>query len=781
MILLLGASALLSNAAEKELLKNGNFEIPGGQNLPQFWTLRNSNGCKVSGGLVPEEGVGKSRALRLSNSAPRAPHVVGVLRQDVPGLEPGKIYRLSIRIKGINARRVDVVLGRTWRNRFSTAKTLKTEYQEYSWPILVRKIDLNPDGTVPVMLVIDDLAEAVWIDDFSLKETASNPEVRISGHLDSPYGVAAHLLGSEFAIAKQELEMFGKIGITHVRADLLWHLLEPSPGDWNFSNADRLMEWLSARKVTLLPILAYDTPWAKPVVKHLNAWKEYVRKVVSRYGDRIPAWEIWNEQNSPDFWKAPADPLAYTELLKASWETIKSVNPELKVLYGGVSGVPFDFIEKTLAAGAGKYFDVMNVHPYHWEGGPEQMIPELRRLRELMKLYRIDHKPIWITEVGWATSRPDPFYTEALPVLLKEAGVSPDAPLFLLDDPEEGHPCAAAWLDGSVRARETLNFCRLSEIAELDVKQYPLLFCGIRETFPARFMAALLDYVKRGGTLIATPDGFPFWYETESDGEGIFSLRQIGDKNLNAFHMGVESWWMRPGVPRKETVQSVAEPFAGKFSWLKRFSGRFLTSRNLKKGDRFIPVIQAGSKEYRGTVAAIYRLNSDLKGNVIVSTVARRLVGVSPEMQAALLARTMLVAFASGVDRVFWFEFQSPEKDPFDKESGFGIVRKNLEPKPACDAYTALTAFCPSGSTRPRLTVNGDFYTAAWQTPDRKHWKAVWSRRSPGTLSTSGSVEEIRDYLGKPIPQNAGGLPVTEKVIYLRGASEFQVNVLPVR
>lgn len=764
-----------------ELLRNGNFEEPGPGNLPEAWSLRNANGCRVAAALAPGEGVQGSRAVKFSNTAPRAPHVVGVLRQDVFGLKAGKVYRLSIKVRGTDVRRADVVLGRPWKNRFSISGKLTGEFQTLSWPILLRKSDFNSDGSVPVMVVMDDLAKALWIDDFSLVEVPQRPGSSISSHLQSPYGTAAHLLGSEFALAGRELDMFQKIGIRNVRADLLWHLVEPVQGEWNFQKADQLMKELAEHKVVLLPILAYDTPWAKPVMKHQDSWKEYVRRVVSRYGDRLPAWEVWNEQNSPGFWKAPADPVAYTELLRTTFQTIKEINPELQVVYGGTSGVPFDYIEKTFAAGAGAWFDVMNVHPYHWEGGPELMIPELRRLRELMKLYQIDDKPLWITEVGWATSRPDPFYTEALPLLLEKAGVPASVPLVLLDDPEEGHPCSAAWLDGQIRPMETLKFCRLAEIGSLDVKRYPVLFAGIRETFPVKFMPALVDYVKRGGTVIMTPDGFPLWYETDSDGEGVFSLRQVGEKNINAFHVGLEGWWMRQGVPRKETRQRLAEPFAGTFTLLPRCSGRFLNDRHLKNGDEFIPVVLGETDEYRGSVAAIYRLNSDLKGNVIVSTIARRLVGVSPRMQAALLARTMLVAFGSGVDKVFWFEFQSPEKDMFDKESCFGIVDKELKPKPAYYAYAALTSICPSGSSRPKLAIDGDYYVASWESPDRKLWKAVWSRKAPGRLSIEGKVEEIRDLFGKKIAQTPAEIPVSEQVVYLCSSEPLQVTVQPVK
>ena len=66
-----------------------------------------------------------------------------------------------------------------------------------------------------------------------------------------------------------------------------------------------------------------------------------------------------------------------------------------------------DYYEKSLKAGAGKYFDVINIHPYR--GGltsfsaVQKFIGDIQKFHDLTVQYTGADKPCWITEMGWAT------------------------------------------------------------------------------------------------------------------------------------------------------------------------------------------------------------------------------------------------------------------------------------------------------------------------------------------------------------------------------------------
>ncbi|MBR3218493.1 MAG: beta-galactosidase, partial [Thermoguttaceae bacterium] len=58
---------------------------------------------------------------------------------------------------------------------------------------------------------------------------------------DGPYyGVCRHLYGD--SLAEKKLPLMRAAGIRCARADFRWGSIEPKPGQWDFSHADRLVE-----------------------------------------------------------------------------------------------------------------------------------------------------------------------------------------------------------------------------------------------------------------------------------------------------------------------------------------------------------------------------------------------------------------------------------------------------------------------------------------------------------------------------------------------------------
>lgn len=238
----------------------------------------------------------------------------------------------------------------------------------------------------------------------------------------SPYGVCAHVSrGDERPLAQKEFALMREAGIVWVRTDFDWSGVERGPGKWTFDHLDAVVEWAEAAGICLLPILDYDVPWARPAYRHLDAWLEYVRRVVSRYKDRLRYWEVWNEPNLEGFWRDKPDPANYVTLLRATYQEIKRIDPQLVVVLGGMAGIPWQYLEGVYEAGGKEFFDVMNVHPYRYPQAPEpaRLAEDLRRLRELMHRFGDSQKPIWITEIGWPTH-------------VGPRGVSPDVQAFML-------------------------------------------------------------------------------------------------------------------------------------------------------------------------------------------------------------------------------------------------------------------------------------------------------------------------------------------------------------
>lgn len=108
----------------------------------------------------------------------------------------------------------------------------------------------------------------------------------------------------------------------------------------------------------------------------------------------------------------------------------------------------------------------------------------------------------------------------------------------------------------------------------------------------------------------------------------------------------------------------------------------------------------------------------------------------------------------SPVERIFWYEFHSEEAKPADREHYFGLVRRDLTPRPAYLAYRALTRARPAGS-KPDA---GDWWRQGmtwphWTRPDGKKGWAVWlwSGEADYAVTVQGPVVEAFDHLGAPL------------------------------
>jgi hypothetical protein len=254
----------------------------------------------------------------------------------------------------------------------------------------------------------------------------------------SPYGVCAHVTrGQEFPTRATAYGLMRDAGIAWARSDFDWSAVQPDAGTWTFDHLDAALADAEKAGIQMLPILAYSVSFANPAHEHLDLWTKYVRALVERYQARIPVWEVWNEENIPGFWKDP-DPAAYCALLKAAYETVKSVNPNLRVAVGGFAGVPTNYIDRLYIAGAKPYFDIMNVHPYSHPGVPEASLENaIVGLRETMAKHGDADKKIWFTEIGWPTQK----HRLAAPGLLKAALAAAQPKkkgawrILVLDDP----------------------------------------------------------------------------------------------------------------------------------------------------------------------------------------------------------------------------------------------------------------------------------------------------------------------------------------------------------
>lgn len=609
----------------------------------------------------------------------------------------------------------------------------------------------------------------------------------------TPYGICAHVTrGDEFKNRVVTFELLREVGVEWVRSDFDWQNIQPDPATWNFEHLDALVADAQKAGIQLLPILDYNSSFAKPAHKHLPQWNAYVRAVVERYQKQLPVWEVWNEQNLGAFWENP-DPDAYLTLLKSSYQVIKSIDPTLKVAIGGFAGVPTNFIDRLYLAGAKFYFDIMNVHPYSHPAMPERSLEtQLGGLKEVMAKHGDAQKPIWLTEFGWPTQRQQ----LAAPGLLKRAltTAKPDKRgpwrILVLDDRDFPSNIAPSEqlltpeLPPNSRVQR-LTFDAL--LATLDCYTIDAVILPFGEGYPATGFDRLYRYMAEGGVL-AVLGGAPFYYSYERDQSGVWQKKRGHARPDLRYEF--EAWWYdKARIPEKMKVA-----YTGPAEGLPLPEGgitaeRFIKSGKLKAGDRFIPLLTGTHNGYTGTAAAVVSYNSDLKGALILSALMESgQRGSSKREQAVALTRSMLIAQQLGVERLFWYEFQAPEVEALNQESHFGIVHRDYAPKPAYAAYKTLTALRPAGSqsvARPWKSEDGNLYWPQWIGPDKKPAGAVWAWREVGLfrVTLSSRVVKLVTYDGQPLAPTwePGDAPVcvlslNDEPIYVVGASVEKIE-----
>lgn len=102
---------------------------------------------------------------------------------------------------------------------------------------------------------------------------------------------------------------------------------------------------------------------------------------------------------------------------------------------------------------------------------------------------------------------------------------------------------------------------------------------------------------------------------------------------------------------------------------------------------------------------------------------------ITEEEQAVYLSQSILLSLRLGIERYFWYEFQSPEDSPFDREAHFGLVSRQLQPKPAYLAYSALAKIFSGGSVVDTSLTwrEKDFCRIKWKQKNGTYVWAVWN------------------------------------------------------
>jgi Glycosyl hydrolase catalytic core len=236
----------------------------------------------------------------------------------------------------------------------------------------------------------------------------------------------------------KDIQTMAATGVGGDRFLLDWAVVEPTQG--SFTWPDRAVGALASQGVRLVPYLWGSPAWvaATPPRPPLDsasdeqAWRDFLQAAVARYGpggsywandyeqqfgasakpEPIRSWQIWNEPNLEKYFAPKPSAEEYAHLLEISHDTIKSSDPQARIVLAGMPGFgkpkAWDFMDSLYAIpGFKDNFDAAALHPY--APNVEELGSEIEKFRASMTRNGDGSKPLWLTELAWGSAAPDKF------------------------------------------------------------------------------------------------------------------------------------------------------------------------------------------------------------------------------------------------------------------------------------------------------------------------------------------------------------------------------------
>jgi polysaccharide biosynthesis protein PslG len=234
----------------------------------------------------------------------------------------------------------------------------------------------------------------------------------------------AGFFGSAIQNAKLESYVDG-LHPAWVRVFVNWSAIEPARGSYSSAEIyDYDAFFASLPPGTKVDVDIVETPsWASgsnnPAVPPSNDqdFATAINYLANAFGPKVTAWEIWNEEDSHDWWTGSS--AQYVGLLKAGYAAIKAVNPAATVLLGGLGANNYPYLSSLYAAGAAGSFDAVADHTDDAcsVASPNSFafIPGTQTINQwsflgftsvhaVMAANGDAAMPIYMTELGWATT-----------------------------------------------------------------------------------------------------------------------------------------------------------------------------------------------------------------------------------------------------------------------------------------------------------------------------------------------------------------------------------------
>ena len=256
-----------------------------------------------------------------------------------------------------------------------------------------------------------------------------------------PYGffgtvMPPSMFGLSDARLDQQMKLMARSGVESIRVARGWPEIQPEAGTFDISELDAAIGAAARHGIQPIVNLTRTPRWASSNPSSGDYWRlppregtysELMRQLALRYGPGgsfwrenpsirplpVRQWQIWNEPSGPAHWLPRPWAPSYTQLLRASYEAIHSVDRRAQVVAGPLVATgtytQWAGVRDLLKAGAARWFDVASVHPFTSNSASvsdsaARLVEIVRRVRAQMNKRGARRKEIVLTEMTWPAS-----------------------------------------------------------------------------------------------------------------------------------------------------------------------------------------------------------------------------------------------------------------------------------------------------------------------------------------------------------------------------------------
>jgi hypothetical protein len=259
--------------------------------------------------------------------------------------------------------------------------------------------------------------DSVRSDDQDLFEEASDVAEAEEDEGESPIGARLGLGLLPVQRREAVAELAKKAGVRWTQETFAWPSIEPQQGQYDWTGPDDVVRVADNHHIS---VLATVTGWPEWVTKDtpeaLDAYVEFLKKLVDRYGDRVTHWEIWDAPNTAS-WSGSRE--LFAQLLDKVHTAIETSCKHPATTVVSTREVDLSFVREIVRLGGA--FDVLGVRLSPQTLDESHLTETLRQAAEATRATNGPPRPVWLTQVGFPAYRAHALTTIALPAISQRA------------------------------------------------------------------------------------------------------------------------------------------------------------------------------------------------------------------------------------------------------------------------------------------------------------------------------------------------------------------------